>query len=124
MRQPPENSVQGRCWSVDRCRAGGGRVRAYIGEPGLDFCDAMGVLGSLRLQQERRALAMRHQHDLEQAVRPVWCLLREPSNTPARRDLNMALLGLGIAGDDAKQGGLTGSVTADQADPRAGWNAR
>jgi len=67
----------------DRCRAGRGRVRAYIGEPGLDFCNPVGVLGGLRLRQKRRALAMGLQYDLKQAVRSVWRLLREPSDAPA-----------------------------------------
>ena len=108
----------------DRCRAGRGRVRADIGEPGLDLGDAMRVLRGLRFRQQRRALAMRLQHDLEQAVRPVRGFLRQPSDAPARRDLDVALLGREIAGDDAEQGGLAGAVAADQADPRAGGNAR
>ena len=64
------------------------------------------------------------QHDLEQAVRAVRRFLREPSDAPARRDLDVALLGRDLAGDDAEQRGLAGAVAADQPDPRAGRNAR
>ena len=63
------------------------------------------------------------EHDLEQALGSVRRFLREPSDAPARRDLNVALLGRDIAGDDVEQRGLAGAVTADQADPRAGRNA-
>ena len=67
---------------------------------------------------------MRLQDDLKQAVRSVWRFLRKPSNAPARRYLDVALFGRGIAGDDAEQRRLTGPVAADQPDPRAGRNAR
>jgi hypothetical protein len=67
---------------------------------------------------------MRLQHDLEQAVRPVRRFLRQPSYAPARRALDVALLGGNIAGNDAEQSGLAGAVAADQADAGAGRNAR
>ena len=108
----------------DRCRAGRGRVRADIGEPGLDLGDAMRVVRGFRLGQQRGALAMRLQHDLDQAFRPVRRFLRQPADAPARRDLDVALLGGDIAGDDAEQSGLAGAVAADQADARARRNAR
>jgi hypothetical protein len=97
-------------------------VRADIGQPGLDFGDAMRILGGFGFSQQRVALAIGLQHDCKKAFRSVWSFLRQPSNTPAWRDLNMALLSFGIASDDSKQGGLAGTVAADQSNPRAGWN--
>src|SRR6476660_639363 len=67
---------------------------------------------------------MRLQHGLQQAVRPVGGFLRQPSDTPARRDLDVALLGRDVAGDDAEQSGLAGAVAADQADARTRRNSR
>ena len=52
----------------DRGRAGRGRMRADVGEPGLDLGDAMRVVRCFRFRQKRRALAMRLQHDLDQAA--------------------------------------------------------
>ena len=108
----------------DRCRARGRRVRADIGEPGLDLGDAMRIVRGLGFGQQRGALAMRLQHDLDQAFRPVRRFLRQPADAPARRKLDVALLGRDVAGDDAEQRGLAGAVAADQADARAGRNAR
>ena len=77
-----------------------------------------------RFGQQLRALAMRPQHDLEQAVRPVRGFLRQPSDAPAWRDVDVALLSRNVAGNDAEQSGLAGAVAADQADPRTGRDAR
>src|SRR5262249_11669782 len=104
-------------------RGQGPRARLYR-RAGSGFLQSDGVLGGLRLHQERGALAMGLQYDLKQAVRSVWRLLREPSDTPACWDIHVALLNLDNAGDDAKQRGLTGPITADQTDARAGRNAR
>jgi hypothetical protein len=99
-------------------------VRADIGEPGLNLRNAMRVMRGFRFGQQVRALAMRLQHDLEQALRSVWRFLRQASDAPARRDFDVALLGGDVAGDDAEQRSLAGAVAADQADPRAGGDAR
>ena len=97
---------------------------ADIGEPGLDFRNAMRVMRGFGFDQQRGALAMRLQHDLEQAVWPVRGFLRQAPDAPARRNVDVTLLGRDVAGDDAEQSGLAGAVAADQADPRTGRDAR
>ncbi len=98
-------------------------MRADIDEPGLDFGNAVRILRGLGFRQQRIALAMRPQHDVEQAFGPVRRFLRQPSDAPARWNLDIALLGRHIAGDHVEQRGLAGAVASDQADAGAGRNA-
>ena len=131
MRQPPENSEQGRCWSAvekprpDENRRGARRrrMRADVGEPGLDLGDAVRVVRGLGFREQRVALAIGPEHDLEQAFRPVRRFLRQPADAPARRHFDVAVLGRDVAGDDVEQRRLAGAVAADQADAGAGRNA-
>ena len=131
MRQPPENSAQGRCWSAvekprpdeDRGRARRRRMRADVGEPRLDLGDAVRVVRGLGLGQQRAALDVGLEHDLEQAFRAVRRFLRQPADAPARRQLDAAVLGRDVAGDHVEQRGLAGAVAADKADAGAGRDA-
>ena len=107
----------------DRGGAGRGRVRAHVGEPGLDLGDAVGIVRGLRFGQQRAALAIGLEHDLEQAFRAVRRFLRQPPDAPARRQLDGAVLGRHVAGDHVEQRGLAGAVAADQADAGAGDDA-
>jgi hypothetical protein len=83
----------------------------------------MGIVRGFGFRQQRAAFAIRLQHDLEQALRTIRCFLRQPSDTPARRQLDGAVLGRHIARDHVEQRGLAGAVAADQADPGAGNDA-
>src|SRR5436309_1763980 len=65
--------------------AGGCRMGADIGEPGLDVGNPMRFAGQFRIGQKLGALAVGFEHDLEQAFRTVGRLLREPIDAPARR---------------------------------------
>jgi hypothetical protein len=98
-------------------------VCAHIGEPGLDFGNAMRVLSGFRLFQELRALAVGLEHHLEQTLRAVRRFLRQTPDTPARRQFHAAVFGRNVAGHHVEQRGLAGAVAADKADPGAGDNA-
>lgn len=97
-------------------------MRTDVGEPSLDFGNAVRILRCFCFRQQCGPLRMRLQYYLEQAFRSVWRLLRQLSDAPARRDLDVALFGRDISGDDAEKRGLTCTIAADQANPRAGWS--
>ena len=107
----------------DRGGARRGRMRAHVGEPGLDLGDAVRVVRGLGLGQQGVAFAVGRKHDLEQALRAVGRFLRQPPDAPARRQLDAAVLGREVAGDHVEQRGLAGAVAADQADAGAGRDA-
>ena len=98
-------------------------MSADIGEPGLDFGDAMRIVRGLGLGQKLAALGMRLEHDFEQTFRAVRRFLRQPADAPARRQFDAAVLGRYVAGDHVEQRGLAGAVAADQADAGAGRDA-
>ena len=62
------------------------RMRADIGEPGLDFGDAVRVVRGLRLAEQPCALGVGGEHDVEQRVRAVRRLLGQAADARARRD--------------------------------------
>ena len=98
----------------DRSGARRRRVRADIGEPRLDLGDAVRVMRRFRLGQQCPRCAVGLEHDLEQAFRAVGGFLRQASDAPARRHLDVAVLGRNVAGDHAEQRGLAAAVAADQ----------
>ena len=98
------------------------RVGADIGEPRLDFGDAVRVARGLGLGQKPRALGLGLEHHVEEGFGPVRRLLREPADARAWRKLDAAALRRHFAGDRAEQGRLAGAVASDQADAGAGGN--
>ena len=64
------------------------------------------------------------EHELDQAFGPVRRLLRQPAEALARAMRHPPVLGGDVADDDMEQGGLAGTVAADQADMGAFGNAR
>ena len=102
--------------------AGGARRRgmgADVGEARLDFRDAMRIARGLGLGEERAALAIGGEHDVDQGLRSVGRLLRQPADARARRPDEPAVLEPDIARDGAEQRALAGAVAADEADPCA-----
>src|SRR6185437_2881083 len=69
---------------------------------------------------ELAALGMRLEHDLEQAFWAVRRFLRQPPETPARRQFDAAVFGRYVARDHVEQRSLAGTVAADEADPGPG----
>src|SRR4051812_28042885 len=98
-------------------------MRADVGEPRLNFRDGVRIVRGLRFGKQALALAVRLEHDLDQALRPVRRFLREASDAPARGHFDMALLGVMLARDDVEQSRLAGAVAADETDARARRNA-
>ena len=99
-------------------------MRANVGQTGLDLGDAMRISRGLGLAQQRVALRIGLEHDLDQAFGTVRRLLRKPPDAGARRQRELAMLDRHVARNGAKQRGLADTVTPDQADPRAIRNAR
>ena len=132
MRQPPENSGAGALLiggrkaeaGEDRGRAGGRRMRVDVDEPGLDFGDPVRIVGGLGFAQQRVALEIGLEHDLDQAFRAVGRFLREAADAPARRDRDAAGFRRQIAADGVEQRGFADAVAPDEADARAGHDLR
>ena len=95
-------------------------MRVDIDQPGLDLGDAVRIMRRLRLVQQRIALDIGLEHDLDQALRPVRRLLGKAADSPARRQRDGAALGRHVAADGGKQRRFADAVTADEADARAG----
>src|SRR6185437_17042055 len=98
-------------------------MSADIGEPGLDFGDAVRIVRGFGLGQELAALGMRLEYDLDQTFGAIRRFLRQPSETPARRQFDAAVLGRYVARDHVEQRGLAGTVAADEAHSGAGRDA-
>ena len=128
MRQPPENSetgpglVRGRKSepAEDRGRARRRGVGVDVDQPGLDFGDPVRIVGGFGLMQQRVALQIGLQHDVDEAFRAVGRFLREAADAPARRQRDAAGLDRQIAADRMKQRRFADAVAADEADARAG----
>ena len=95
-------------------------MRVDIDEPGLDFGDPVRIVGSIGFAQQRVALEIGLEHDVDQAFRAVGRFLREAADAPARRDRDAAAFGRQIAADGVKQRRFADAVAADKADARAG----
>ena len=98
-------------------------IRADVGKPGLDLGDSVRIVRGLRFGEKPGALEIGCEHHIEQAIRAAGRFLRQTADAPARRHLDLSMLGRNIAGDHAKQCGLAGPVASDQADAGAGRNA-
>ena len=91
MRQPPDNSRQGRCCAVlveaeageDLRRARRRRMRVDVVEALVDVGDAVRVGGVLGLGQQRRALGVGGEHPVDDALVAARRLLRHVAD--ARR---------------------------------------
>ncbi len=99
-------------------------MRADVGKARLNFGDAMRITRVFRFREQRGALAVGFEHDIDKAFGTVRRFLREAADAPARRQFNRALLGRKLAGDHVKERRLAGAVAADQTDARAGRHAR
>ena len=104
----------------DRRRARRRGVRVDVDQPGLDFRDPVRVVGGFGLTEQRVALQVGLEHDVDEAFRPVGGFLRQAADTPAGRQRDAAGFGRQVAADRMKQRRLADAVTADEADARAG----
>ena len=104
----------------DRGGARGRRMRVDVDEPGLDFGNPMRIVRGVGFLEQRVALEIGLEDDVDQALRPVRCFLREAADPPARRNGDGAGLKRQFAANGVKQRRFPRAVAADQADARAG----
>src|SRR4051812_19228951 len=83
---------------------------ADVGETGLDLGDAMRIGRRLGFGQERVALRIGLEHDLDQAFGTIRRFLREPPDTGARRQRELAVIERHVACNGTKQRGLAGPL--------------
>ena len=74
----------------DRGRARRRGMGVDVGEPGLDFGDPVRIVRGLGFAQQRVALEVGLQHDVDQAFGAVGRLLRQAADAPARRNRDAA----------------------------------
>ena len=106
----------------DGCGARFRRPGVDILQPGLDFGDAVRVLGGIRFLQQRRPFHVRRQHRVEQGDLVRRYLLRDAADAGVGRQRDLAAVGLQLAADQAEQSGFAGAVAADQTDLVSGRN--
>ena len=99
-------------------------MRLDVGEPGLDFGDAMGIAGVLGLGEQRLALDVGLEHEIDQPLRAAGGLLLDAADAGLFGQAHRARLGGDFAADQPKQRGLAGAVAPDQPHPRPGRQGR
>ena len=104
----------------DRRRARRRGMGIDIDQPGLDLGDTIGIVGGFGLMQQRIALQIGLQHDVDEAFRAVGGFLRQAADAPARRQRDAAGLHRQLAADGVKQRRFADAVAADETDARAG----
>ena len=108
----------------DRGGAGGRGMRGDVREASVQLGDAVGIGGGFRLREQRGALAVGGEHEIDERLGPVRRLLRQSADATARRPADAPGLGGEFARDHPEQGGLSRAVAADQTGPRAVGNLR
>ena len=104
----------------DRGRARRRRMGVDVDEAGLDFGDPVRIVRGFGFAQQRVALEVGLQHDVDQAFGAVGRFLREAADAPARRNRDAAGFERQVAADRVKQRRFADAVAADKADARAG----
>ena len=100
-------------------RAGRG-VRLDVGEPGLDFGDAAGVVTpSPASASNSPALDVGVEHEADERLRAARRLLLDRADARVARHLNRTSFGRKLAANDAEQRRFARAVAADEASPRA-----
>ena len=95
-------------------------MRVDIGKPHVDFGDAVRVGRRLVLGEQRRALDVGLEHDLDQRLLGARRFLRHLADAGVLRQADRAGFRREIAGDGLEQRRLAGAVAADKAGLRAG----
>ena len=108
----------------DRSGAGGRRMGVDVDQPGLDIRDPVRIVGGVGFPQQRIALEVGLEHDLDQAFRPVRGFLGEAADAPARRDRDGTAFDRQFAADRRKQRRFADPVAADEADAGARHDLR
>ncbi len=94
-------------------------MSADIEEAGVNFGDAAGIGRDFRFGEERRALAVGREDEVDQAFRSARRLLLDAADAQAFRCDDFAALGRELAADQAEKCGLAGAVASDEPDMRS-----
>ena len=97
-------------------------MRVDVHKPSLDVRDAMRVVRGFRFMQQRVALEVGFQNDVDQAFGTVRRFLCKAADTPARRNRNRAGFRRQFAPNGVKQRRFADAVAADEADACAGYD--
>ena len=90
-----------------------------VDQPGLDFGDPVRIVSGFGFTEQRVALQIGLQHDIDEAFRPIGRFLRQAADAPARRQGDAAGFGRQVAADRMKQRRFADAVATDEADARA-----
>ncbi len=95
-------------------------MRVDVHEAGLDVGDALRIVRGFRFMQQRGALQIGLENDLDQAFGTVGGFLRETADAPSRRNRDRTGLKRQFAANGVKQRRFSDAVAADEADACAG----
>ena len=90
-----------------------------IDKAGLDFRDPVRIVRGFGFPQQRVALEIGLQHDIDEAFRPVRRFLCEAADAPTWRNCDAAGFGRQVTTDRVEQRRFADAVAADKADARA-----
>jgi hypothetical protein len=93
-----------------------------VGQADVDLGNAVGIFRGFGLFQQRRALGVGGQHDLDQGFGSARRFLRHPADTGVAGIADIAIVGAELAGNETQQCGLAGAVAADEANFVASGN--
>ena len=110
----------GKSKAAQDCRRAGRRgVGIDIDQPHLNLGDPVRIISGFGFMEQRVALQIGFQHDIDEALRAVRRLLRQAADAPTWRQGDAAGLDRQIAADRVKQRRFADAVAADEADARA-----
>ena len=127
MRQPPEYSCERPALRrlveaepfQDSRRPRRRGVGVDVDEAGLDFGDALRVARDLRFGDERCALRVGCEHEVDEAFRAARRFLLDAADAQALGHDDRAALRRKIAADEAEKRGLAGAVAPHEPDVRS-----
>ena len=94
-------------------------VGVDVDEAGLDFGDALRVARDLRFGDQRRALDVGCEHEVDEAFRSARRFLLDAADAQALGHDDRAALRRKIAADEAEERGLAGAVAPHEPDMRS-----
>ena len=106
-----------------RCRARTRRVAADLVQAGMKFTDVRAIVrrfGRDQLGLDAAQLGVAVEHVVDRRLRQAGGFLRDVGDHPARRHVEVALVGMELVAQQGEQAGLAAAVGAGEADLPAG----
>ena len=94
-------------------------MRVDVDEPRLDLGDAFRIGRIFGFAEERGALGVGREHEVDQRLRAAGRLLLDAAEPRAFRNRDRAALRREFAANEAEERGLAGAVAPDEPHPRA-----